>query len=686
MADIFDQIAGNDASSSVTATSSTPDIFDHLAGNVSEADTQPAGFWNSLTTAIPQSGGALVDSIESIPSGLSNLFQSIFSPKESLDNGTLEKTLRGTGALASATAGAGTGALAGAPLAPFTLGLSVPIGGIIGAAGGLLGYNKLNQLTGSDAVTTGAEDVSNLGTNIGLNAIALPLSMAGGLLTKAGHIVEPIPVEDSMIQQLGISPADVKNAAKFKPTVDGVSPIEQAIAGAVKRGVFSGEDSLAAIKLRNESALSDLAGQVHGPEGILSQVDSLLNPQVEAQPVDTTNPLLAEIIKRRAAQVTPDATVPPVSSLAADSLAKSVFKKPTEVAPSEPTLQAPQLSFEKAQNFISKNPFQAETLSKQFEKRINTINELWDGSVSGLSKVKSYLGNVAYEGTTDSRALDQNIYQDLKSKIESTANKAHPGLGDQVKLLNSQMSEHYALRPIIEKAINKEIAAGYKPEKGGLLNPSVKALLAGDIGLQLAHLSPKVLAVAGAVKLGQKALANRTFSTLASNVLGKSGAALKGAGTIATVLPKVLSQKEVSTPMATKQEDAKALEEIKADPLLKSIARAESNLNPDAKNKESSASGIFQLVKKTAANLGVKDPFSVAESLQGMRKLLKEYSSVAGNDPLLTYAAHYLGVPVLRKLLQGGELTQKQMDQVAYLKSTALPRFKKIYEEESADV
>ncbi len=136
----------------------------------------PSGLWNQ---------------IKSIPSGIDNLNEVASAPMKFLsgqdvDLSKIENALRGTGTIASGIAGGGTGAAAGAGLgaylAPLTGGLSIPagavIGGALGGGAGLLGFNKLNQITGSDAPTTGAQDINSFLYNTGQG-------LAGGAVSEA---------------------------------------------------------------------------------------------------------------------------------------------------------------------------------------------------------------------------------------------------------------------------------------------------------------------------------------------------------------------------------------------------------------------------------------------------------------------------------------------------------------------
>jgi hypothetical protein len=148
-------------------------------------------FLDSVWEGVKGTPRAAVDLVSSIPSGASNLFSSIFSPVKSLHDGTLERTARGTGTIASGVAGAGVGAMAGVPLAPFTFGASIPVGGAIGGAAGMLGFDWLNQATGSDEGTTPEEDLQSLGRNTGTG---LGLGVAAkGVKAAAGKVADAAP-------------------------------------------------------------------------------------------------------------------------------------------------------------------------------------------------------------------------------------------------------------------------------------------------------------------------------------------------------------------------------------------------------------------------------------------------------------------------------------------------------------
>lgn len=125
---------------------------------------------------------------------------------------------------------------------------------------------------------------------------------------------------------------------------------------------------------------------------------------------------------------------------------------------------------------------------------------------------------------------------------------------------------------------------------------------------------------------------------------------------------------------------------IDADPIDSTIYEFESSRNPLAKNPDSTASGAFQLLSKTAKALGVSDVFDIEQNYNGYKKLRAENEKRFGGDPTLVYAAHYLGAPTLDKLLKTGlrDLNADQRAQVKYLNETLLPRFMEIYRTKTA--
>lgn len=76
--------------------------------------------------------------------------------------------------------------------------------------------------------------------------------------------------------------------------------------------------------------------------------------------------------------------------------------------------------------------------------------------------------------------------------------------------------------------------------------------------------------------------------------------------------------------------------------LLKAVAKAESNFNPNAVSS-SGAVGIMQLMPKTAAYLGVKDSFDAEQNIMGGSKYLSGLISKYDGNTSLALAAYNAG-------------------------------------------
>ena len=76
--------------------------------------------------------------------------------------------------------------------------------------------------------------------------------------------------------------------------------------------------------------------------------------------------------------------------------------------------------------------------------------------------------------------------------------------------------------------------------------------------------------------------------------------------------------------------------------LLKSIARAESNFNPNAVS-HAGAVGIMQLMPATAASLGVSNSYDPRENIMGGAKLISQLLSKYNGNTSLALAAYNAG-------------------------------------------
>lgn len=366
----------------------------------------------------------------------------------------------------------------------------------VGAGGGLLMADQLNQSLDIDPETTAKEALAGLRRNIVQGTVLGNTTNAlGSAASVASDIIQPLTKAEQQVESLGIpSLGELKKLNKNKPTINGETPLDQAITGATDRGVFGvGETTPEAIKIRNDAAQSAVEEELHGNNGILAQAD--------------------------AAQKNVEIPV-----------------------------------FTKARAFIAANRQQAKNLSAQLAERVDnmlngfkaadgTIYDGWDGTVSGLSKEKTIIGkDGGFKGDTVSKGLDKAIYQDLKTAVEKQAEDAVSGLGKQVKDLNSDLSEHYTLQPLIDKAILKAEQAGFKPGKSGIIASALKGAGKG-LGLGLSadavgfHVPSTNVAAGLAAYEGAKAVlrkplvqaAGKAIQNTAGGALDLTSSALKTA-------------------------------------------------------------------------------------------------------------------------------------------------------------
>jgi hypothetical protein len=119
--------------------------------------------------------------------------------------------------------------------------------------------------------------------------------------------------------------------------------------------------------------------------------------------------------------------------------------------------------------------------------------------------------------------------------------------------------------------------------------------------------------------------------------------------------------------------------EIDKNPYYSALYEAESGRNPKAKNPKSTATGGFQFIKATAKSLGLDDPKDLAKSYEAVQRFTDEHRQRFGDDPGLLYAAHFLGAPLLSKVISNKNLSDEEEQQVSELRTKAMPRFLKIF-------
>lgn len=114
----------------------------------------------------------------------------------------------------------------------------------------------------------------------------------------------------------------------------------------------------------------------------------------------------------------------------------------------------------------------------------------------------------------------------------------------------------------------------------------------------------------------------------------------------------------------TENPSVKPISDIEAlidqDPIDSAIYEVESGRGKHLKNPKSSAKGIFQIVDKTARDLGAGDVMDPLENYKAYKKLREDMRDTTGDDPAMVYAGHFLGETTLRKWINGEPLTDTQ--------------------------
>lgn len=91
--------------------------------------------------------------------------------------------------------------------------------------------------------------------------------------------------------------------------------------------------------------------------------------------------------------------------------------------------------------------------------------------------------------------------------------------------------------------------------------------------------------------------------------------------------------------------------------MMMTIAQLESSFDPNAKNPNSTASGLWQFIRGTAKQYGVNNPFDPVESTQGAMRLASDNARALRNAGLpvtagTLYLAHQQGIGGALKLLK----------------------------------
>ena len=399
---------------------------------------------------------------------------------------------------------------------------------------------------------------------------------------------------------LNIGKAELKKSAKFtKTSSTDEVPLVKALEGVRERGLFKGSKDANAMIERNEGLIGSIGDDV------------------------------TSILKKADAKQT-DVTIP---------------------------------SFDNTARFIAEHPFEKDILIKQRDSRLDTINNLWDGSVSGLNKIKQYLHKIAYKNTTDSKELDKALATDIRRSIESQADNLLGGdAGSKIKALNEMQGEHLTLRDVLfkNKIKDEEVGGAAKLLRRTIVSPAGGGVAGLGISMATGNPVPALLGLAGGAMLtkpGQFALS------------GLSRSAESGAEAASPILQALISRGPAAA-FSPEEAAATALEPMSTwqdigseqqaspinDNLLDAIKQVESGGVPKGQKAISpkGAQGPYQFMPATAKAYGLKDPFDEVAARTAANSLLTDELEALESLPLAV-ASYNAGRPkILNAIKKAG--------------------------------
>lgn len=329
-------------------------------------------------------------------------------------------------------------------------------------------------------------------------------------------------------------------------------------------------------------------------------------------------------------------------------------------------------TFSKARAFVERNAFEKEQLGAQLSKRLDTINQEWDGTISGLNDLKQRLYKIAYKNTTDSRGLDRAIASDMKEFIENQAGSLlGKDAAQSIRTLNAAQGQHLTLRDLlaknkrleempggIAKALRRLVVSpiGGAAALGGIgyLSDDPKYGALGLVGALAAtrggQFALSDLARAGAATLGRSAgmlpaataaLANQTVGRTPTQKINTESRSASDSTKIpgstgaqkAQSLEKKVGQ-TFSNPPSIFSKNQSIFQKTSSgvpDDILDALKQQESGGDPSAvgpKTKYGTAKGAYQMLDETGKEyhkkLGIKEPYDPHNEKQ-QRRLAKAY-------------------------------------------------------------
>lgn len=740
----FDQLWDSVPAPSAQASSApTPMTFDQAwdAAPAPGGSSDRLDILGNFVQGVKDTPAALWGLAKSIPGGLENVYESVRRPIDSIENGTTEKTLRGVGQGALATAG--------------TL-----VGGPVGGAAGANLFDKLLQLVGVDAETTGEHDLNQiahntgalLATGVAADAAAKPVGWAGnkleGYASKAqqealGANANSFAASARRDGVIKFDEVQNPNGTVTKVPLDApTTKLHQALEGVANEGLIGPTTTAADLSINIGSKLDDLNSQVRS---VIDQVDTMRQAQgikIYPQLTEAEN-----YINTRAPVVDRPALRKELQNwntlLRSEGDGSLGFLQTQKVELGQRTYAAGKKSaeaFDAAVTSDLRRTIEDVTNTALGKQQAGVVADL-NGRIGNLLEVQKIPDLAAIR---DANKSTSGVLHNLSATTGGAVGQGLIGLGiggpiGAVIGLGTGLATRYLQTPggkVLQSAaltpLGKALrsVAGVLPEvtsgaaiatresqiqkrplaaalesqpqktapsiqvdatspalKNQILSPSPDTRPIPDA--TQAPLAQKISTVVSPTSKDLPTLMNVVLGKKAIEQIGQSGSKADQAAlemSVRDYMKKGMSESDAKRETISDVQSGKlnldvtqAVQEIKADPYYNALATAESGWNPNAKNKSSSATGLFQLVSGTAKSLGVEDPKNITQSFEGVKKLTEENKAIFGSDPAMLYAAHYLGANVLKKWLDGKPLTDVQQAQVLELKTKALPNFLKAY-------
>lgn len=585
--------------------------------------------------------------IASIPSGLKHLsgdlFNAITSPVESLSSGATERTLRGVGGMAAGIAGAKALGAGGAALGSFAGPIGTGVGGLLGAGLGFglgtLGFNKVNQLTGSDNKTELSDDVRNLGYD-----------------TAQGLVMD------------GALKAAQKTAGGVKNWLADVAPeLDRKSLGAQYGDYKKTANQLQSVEL---------------PDG---QIQSLTKRSLdqflkeEKFPV-TRNPemILDRVLKR--------------SRAVSDEIGKVIDNYDNSGK------AAPQVKFKNALNLLEKGRIPVDKVDSYLSRLTELeegIKREGGGKLAYLQQQKIALGDSWNPADSGLNKFNRALYTDIKKAIESAT--------PEVKGLNQQLQKYKVIQPIAERAlsvaegsdpISRAINIGKTTGGFGLpialstyaLGPVAGPALGYAVGKGLSAIDGKAALAKGArggssIARGVEATVNalppgvlpglddlaysekeNQKKNLREDTQRQPQQKTEAAQKVGSMSQPRKNQINVpsdndETPSEASQR-SKSIRDISTitsnlSPFIQAVIEVESAGKPNARSPKG-ARGLMQIMPEHYKRLGITDPEDAAQSIKGGTQILQEELERFG-DPKLALAAYNAGSPrVIKAISKAG--------------------------------